>query len=109
MSGMSLYLQKSKNFQCACRKRPVRNTFYSIILTNLGPDEGSPIPIDVINHGDNFGLKGVNYWPQLSHRQLVDAVDSLKKKFKQDYDRVNKIYINFLFLFIFPFPTHLLQ
>ena len=63
MSGMSLYFHKLKNFRCACGKCPVHNTFYNLIYTNFGPDEGSAIPIDVINHGDNFGLKGVNYWP----------------------------------------------
>ena len=101
-SDTSLSLQKSKNFKCVCEKHLVHNTFYTLMFKNLGPDEGSAIPIDVINHGDNFGLKGVNYWLQLSHRQVVDAVDSLKKRFKQDYDRVNKIYIKFIFLFIFP-------
>ena len=106
---MSLSFCKSKNFRCACGKRLVRNTFYNLICTNLGPDEGSAIPIDVINHGDNFGLKGVNYWPQLSHRQVTDAVNSLKKKFKQDYDRVNKIYINFYFFLYSLHPTQLLK
>ena len=59
-------------------------------LNFIGPDEGSPIPVDVINHGEQFGLKGVNFWPQLSHRQVIDAIDGLKKKYKQDFDRVKK-------------------
>ena len=34
--------------------------FYNIFSNKIGPDEGSPIPVDVISHGDKFGLKGVN-------------------------------------------------
>ena len=78
---------------------------YLKIFYNLsGPDEGSPIPLDVVNHGEQFGLKGVNFWPQLSHRQVIDAIDSLKKKYKQDFDRVkNNI---FPFNFFPPLPQH---
>ena len=67
--------------------------FYSLFSTKTDPDEGSLIPVDVLAHGDQFGLKCVKFWPQLSHRHVVDSIDSLKKKFKQDFDRVNKFYL----------------
>ena len=60
------------------------------------------LPADVITHGETFGLRGHHFWPQLSHRQVVDAIDSLKKKHQENYDRV---YVSKNYIYLLNIPS----
>ena len=85
-SGMRL-----KNVRYATLKKHI--SFFNLAIV-----DGTPLPADVILHGNEHGLKGVNYWPQYSHREVVDLIDKLKKPYKQDFDRVPFIILIFIIL-----------